>query len=79
MTFLRGRLGRYLLPASTPRGIVMRLNAELNSVLAAPAIVERFTSVGSVLLQERRNISATTCIQPQNAASGVNKSRSIVL
>jgi tripartite-type tricarboxylate transporter receptor subunit TctC len=33
-------------PAGLPRPIAERLNAELNQVLADPAIVERFTQLG---------------------------------
>jgi tripartite-type tricarboxylate transporter receptor subunit TctC len=32
----------YLMPARTPRDIVMRLNAEINKVLQIPAVAERF-------------------------------------
>ena len=42
--------GGYILPARTPRDIVARLNAEINTVLTAPAVTERFTSFGSVLV-----------------------------
>src|SRR4051812_24099396 len=42
--------GGYIVPARTPHNIVMRLNSELQAVLATPAVVERFTSFGSVIV-----------------------------
>jgi tripartite-type tricarboxylate transporter receptor subunit TctC len=38
--------GGYLAPAGTPGPIVARLNAELNKVIAAPAIRERWVALG---------------------------------
>ena len=35
-----------LAPAGTPRAIVQRLNAEVNTLLAAPEQKERFTALG---------------------------------
>ena len=35
----------YLLPAGTPRGIVMRLNTEINKALASPVVVEKFATI----------------------------------
>jgi tripartite-type tricarboxylate transporter receptor subunit TctC len=39
----------YVLPARTPREILVRLNAEINKALIAPAVVEKFAAMGSVI------------------------------
>jgi tripartite-type tricarboxylate transporter receptor subunit TctC len=39
----------YVLPAHTPRAIVMRLNAEINKVLVLPLISEKFAANGNVI------------------------------
>ena len=39
-------LGGYLLPAHTPRAIVLHLNAEINKALKTAIVVERFTAGG---------------------------------
>ena len=39
----------YLLPARTPRDIVLRLNAEINKALTSPAVSEKFAANGSVI------------------------------
>ena len=38
--------GGYLAPAGTPAAIVSKLNAEINKVLASPAIRERWLALG---------------------------------
>jgi tripartite-type tricarboxylate transporter receptor subunit TctC len=38
----------FVVPARTPEGIVMRLNAEIAKVLAQPDVVKRFTELGLV-------------------------------
>jgi tripartite-type tricarboxylate transporter receptor subunit TctC len=39
----------YVLPARTPRDIVLRLNAEVNKALASPAVSERLAAAGTVI------------------------------
>jgi tripartite-type tricarboxylate transporter receptor subunit TctC len=39
----------YVLPARTPRNIVLRLNAEINKALMSPAVSERFLASGGVI------------------------------
>lgn len=39
----------YVLPARTPRDILLRLNAEINKALKSPAVAEKFTDMGSVI------------------------------
>jgi tripartite-type tricarboxylate transporter receptor subunit TctC len=39
----------YVLPARTPRDIVLRLNAEINKALTLPAVSEKFLANGSVI------------------------------
>jgi tripartite-type tricarboxylate transporter receptor subunit TctC len=39
----------YMLPARTPRDIVMRLNTELNKALTSPAVAEKLTAVGNII------------------------------
>jgi tripartite-type tricarboxylate transporter receptor subunit TctC len=39
--------GGLIVPAGTPKSIVVRLNAELNETLALPHLTERLTSLGS--------------------------------
>jgi len=39
----------YMLPARTPREIVMRMNAELNKALQSPAFLEKVVPAGSVV------------------------------
>jgi len=38
--------GGYVLPARTPRDIVLRLNTEINKALASSVVAERFSAVG---------------------------------
>jgi tripartite-type tricarboxylate transporter receptor subunit TctC len=37
----------YMVPARTPRDIVMRLNKEINKALATPAVAEKFAAMGT--------------------------------
>jgi tripartite-type tricarboxylate transporter receptor subunit TctC len=37
-----------VLPARTPRAIVLRLNAEINKALMSPVVSEKYTAEGSV-------------------------------
>jgi tripartite-type tricarboxylate transporter receptor subunit TctC len=39
-----------MVPATTPREIVARLNADLAKVIALPDVVERIEAVGNVVL-----------------------------
>jgi tripartite-type tricarboxylate transporter receptor subunit TctC len=39
----------YLLPAGTPRDIVVRLNSEINKALKSPTVSEKFTANGTVI------------------------------
>ena len=39
--------GGLIVPAGTPKSIVLRLNAELNEALALPQLTEKLTSLGS--------------------------------
>jgi tripartite-type tricarboxylate transporter receptor subunit TctC len=39
----------YLVPAHTPRGIVVRLNTEINKALVSPAAAERYVASGIVI------------------------------
>ena len=39
----------YVLPARTPRAIVLRLNAEINKALLSPALAEKFVAAGNVI------------------------------
>jgi tripartite-type tricarboxylate transporter receptor subunit TctC len=40
----------YVVPAGTPRAIVLRLNAEINKALKAPVLSEKFIAGGNVIL-----------------------------
>jgi tripartite-type tricarboxylate transporter receptor subunit TctC len=42
--------GGYIMPAHTPRQIVMRLNAEINKALTSPVLVEKFTAGGLMIV-----------------------------
>jgi tripartite-type tricarboxylate transporter receptor subunit TctC len=39
-----------IVPAGTPRGIVMKLNSEVNKALAAPAVAERLPDLGLIVV-----------------------------
>jgi tripartite-type tricarboxylate transporter receptor subunit TctC len=39
----------YMLPARTPRDIVLRLNTEINKALKAPVVAEHYAASGSVM------------------------------
>ena len=42
--------GGYVLPARTPRDIVLRLNSEINKALVSSAVVEKFATVGLTIV-----------------------------
>jgi tripartite-type tricarboxylate transporter receptor subunit TctC len=42
--------GGYVIPAATPRGLVLRMNAQINKALASPVVVEKFTAVGLTIV-----------------------------
>jgi tripartite-type tricarboxylate transporter receptor subunit TctC len=42
--------GGYAVPAGTPRGIVMRLNAEINKALQLPTVAEKFAANGTTII-----------------------------